>query len=283
MTAGAARLGRSGAGSPSLGPRRFGRVNWIGTAALYRRETWRLQKDYLDSLLGPALANLIFMLILTVAAGGGTARGSGTMVAGLPLTDFIAPGLIMFAAGERAFSAACVSILFDKLEGMIGDVVMAPLTSGERLAAFASASMTAGAISGAATAAVLWPFAHILPAHPTAFLYFLIAGSLLLGFIGTVAGLWARRWDHYAALLAYFLVPFSYLSGMFYSTLGLPHLARQLIALNPLYYVIDGMRYGMTGYAETDIVPGALLILVLDLALAGLVYGLLRSGWRLKA
>ena len=43
------------------------------------------------------------------------------------------------------------------------------------------------------------------------------------------------------------------------------------------------MRYGMTGYAETDIVPGALLILVLDLALAGLVYGLLRSGWRLKA
>jgi ABC-2 type transport system permease protein len=73
MTAGAARLGRFGAGSLPLGPRRFGRVNWIGTAALYRRETWRLQKDYLDSLLGPALANLIFMLILTVAAGGGMA------------------------------------------------------------------------------------------------------------------------------------------------------------------------------------------------------------------
>jgi hypothetical protein len=116
-----------------------------------------------------------------------------------------------------------------------------------------------------------------------AMIFFLIAGSLLLGFLGTVAGLWARRWDHYAALLAYFLVPFSYLSGMFYSTLGLPELARQLIALNPLYYVIDGMRYGMTGYAETAIGPGALLILVLDLALAGLVYGLLRSGWRLKA
>jgi len=267
----------------ALGPRRFGRVNWIGTAALYRRETWRLQKDYLDSLLGPALANLIFMLILTVAASGGMASGNGTIVAGLPLTDFIAPGLIMFAAGERAFSAACVSILFDKLEGMIGDVVMAPLTSGERLAAFAGASMSAGAISGVATAAVLWPFAHILPVHPAAFFYFLIAGSLLLGFLGTVAGLWARRWDHYAALLAYFLVPFSYLSGMFYSTLGLPELARQLIALNPLYYVIDGMRYGMTGYAETAIGPGALLILVLDVALAGLLYALLRSGWRLKA
>jgi ABC-2 type transport system permease protein len=265
-----------------LGPRRFGRVNWIGTAALYRRETWRLQKDYLDSLLGPALANLIFMLILTIAASGG-AGGSATTIGGLKLADFIAPGLIMFAAGERAFSAACVSILFDKLEGMIADVVMAPLTTGERLAAFAGASISAGLVSGAATAVVLLPFANILPAHPAVLLYFLIGGNLLLGFIGTIAGLWARRWDHYAALLAYFLIPFSYLSGMFYSTLGLPELARNVIALNPLYYVIDGIRYGMTGYRETETWAGALLILALDLLLAGLVYLLLRRGWRLKA
>lgn len=265
-----------------LGPRRFGRVNWIGTAALYRRETWRLQKDYLDSLLGPALANLIFMLILTIAAGGG-AGGSATTIGGLPMADFIAPGLVMFAAGERAFSAACVSILFDKLEGMIADVIMAPLTTGERLAAFAGASISAGLISGAATAAVLWPFAHILPVHPAVLLYFLVAGNLLLGFIGTIAGLWARRWDHYAALLAYFLIPFSYLSGMFYSTRALPEVARSVIALNPLYYVIDGIRYGMTGYRETETWAGALLILALDLLLAGLVYLLLRRGWRLKA
>lgn len=270
-------------GPARLGPRRFGRVNWIGTAALYRRETWRLQKDYLDSLLGPALANLIFMLILTIAAAGGGSGGSATTIGGLPLADFIAPGLIMFAAGERAFSAACVSILFDKLEGMIADVVMAPLTTAERLAAFAGASISAGLISGAATAAVLWPFAHILPVHPAVLLYFLLAGNLLLGFAGTVAGLWARRWDHYAALLAYFLIPFSYLSGMFYSTRELPELARDLIALNPLYYVIDGIRYGMTGHAETEIWSGALLILALDLLLAWLVYALLRRGWRLKA
>jgi ABC-2 type transport system permease protein len=271
------------AGLTRLGPRRFGRVNWIGTAALYRRETWRLQKDYLDSLLGPALANLIFILILTVAAAGGAAGASAPTIGGLPLADFIAPGLIMFAAGERAFSAACVSILFDKLEGTIADVVMAPLTTAERLVAFAGASISAGLVSGAATAAVLWPFARILPAHPAALLYFLVAGSLFLGFAGTLAGLWARRWDHYAALLAYFLIPFSYLSGMFYSTLGLPALARGLIAANPLYYVIDGIRYGMTGHAETATGTGALLILVLDLLLAGLVYALLRRGWRLKA
>jgi len=261
----------------AIRPRRFGRVNWIGMAALYWRELERLRKDYIDSLIGPALANLILMLLFRLAA------GEGATVDGLPLGTFIAPGLIMFATGERAFSGACASILFDKLEGMIADVIMAPLTAAERLVAYAGASATCGLTAGLATAAVMWPFADILPAHAATSLGFLLGGSLMLALLGIVAGLWARRWDHYAALLAYFLIPFSYLSGMFYATGGLPDLARHLIAANPLYYVIDGLRYGVTGRAETLVWPGGLLVVALDLLLAGLVYGLFRRGWRLKA
>ncbi len=262
----------------SLGARRFGRVNWLGLATLYRREMWRLQKDYVDSLLGPALTNLLFMLIFRLAAGGQDVRAGG-----LPLADFVAPGLLMYAAGERAFSGACVSLVFDKLEGTIGDVVMAPLTAGERLFAFAGAAVSAGLVSAAASAAVLWPFAHLAFAAPGALVYFFLAGTLLLALLGILAGLWAQRWDHYAALLTYFLIPFSYLSGMFYSTDGLPALGRWLIAANPLYYVIDGLRFGLTGVAETNVWPGALLVLVLDLLLGALLYRLFRHGWRIKS
>ncbi len=262
----------------TLGARRFGRVNWLGLATLYRREMWRLQKDYVDSLLGPALTNLLFMLIFRIAAGGATARAGG-----LPLADFVAPGLLMFAAGERAFSGACASLVFDKLEGMIGDVIMAPLTAGERLAAFAGAAVCAGLVSALASAAVLWPFARLALAAPLALVYFLIAGTLLLALLGIIAGLWAQRWDHFAALLTYFLIPFSYLSGMFYATDGLPTLGRWLIAANPLYYVIDGVRFGLTGVAETKVWPGALLILILDLLLSALLYRLFRRGWRIKS
>jgi ABC-2 type transport system permease protein len=262
----------------TLGPRRFGRINAIGLATLYRRELKRLQKDYIDSLLGPALANLVLLLLFRLAAGGADAR-----IAGLPLADFVAPGLLMFAAGERAFSGACVSLLFDKLEGMIADVAMAPLGAGERLLAYAGAALSAGLISAGATAAVLWPFADLPIREPAAFVFFALAGTLMLALLGIVAGLWAGRWDHYAALLTYFLIPFSYLSGMFYATGALPEIGRRLIAANPLYYVIDGLRFGMTGIAETAIWPGALLILVLDLALAALVYRLFASGWRVKA
>jgi ABC-2 type transport system permease protein len=260
------------------GVRRFGRVNWLGLATLYRREMWRLQKDYLDSLLGPALTNLLFMLIFKLAAG-----GQDTRVAGLPLADFVAPGLLMYAAGERAFSGACVSLVFDKLEGMIGDVVMAPLSAGERLAAVAGAAVSSGFVSAAATAALIWPFAHLAFAAPLALIYFSLSGTLLLALLGTLAGLWAQRWDHYAALLTYFLIPFSYLSGMFYSTQGLPALGRWLISANPLFYVIDGTRFGLTGVGETALWPGAIFILALDLLLSALLYRLFRDGWRIKS
>jgi len=262
----------------SLGPRRFGRVNAIGLATLYRRELWRLQKDYIDGLLGPALVNLLLMLILKLAAGGQNARAGG-----LPLADFVAPGLIMFAAGERAFSGACSFLIFDKLEGIIADVVMAPLTAGERVSAFAAAGVTAGLISAAATAAVLWPFAHLGIAHPAALTYFFLAGTLMLTFLGILGGLWAERWEQYAALLAYFLVPFSYLSAMFFSTETLPPFGRWLIAFNPIYYAIDGLRFGLTGMAETNLRLGALLILALDLLLGILIHRLFRRGWRIKS
>jgi len=259
-------------------PRRFGRVNWLGTATLYRREMLRSQKDYIDGLLGPALTSLLMILIFKVAAG-----GTGATAGGLGLVDFIAPGLLIYAAGERAFSGACSFLIFDKLEGIIGDVIMAPLLPAERLAAYAAAAVSAGLLAALASAALLYPFVHLAIASLPALLYFGLAGTLMLALLGILAGLWAERWEHFAALLTYFLVPFSYLSGMFYSVAGLPAIGRQLIALNPLFYVIDGLRYGLTGKAESDLGTGVAVILAMNLLLAALLYRLFRRGWRLKA
>ena len=79
--------------------RRFGRSTGSASRPLPARNA-ASAKDHIDSLLGPALANLLFMLVLRSAAGDQDARADG-----LPLADFVAPGLLMFAAGERAFSA----------------------------------------------------------------------------------------------------------------------------------------------------------------------------------
>lgn len=261
-----------------LGHRRFGRINRIGLVSLYRRELHRLLKDRIDSLLGPAFANLLLLLVLKLAM-----TGSQATSLGLPLADFVAPGLLMFAAGERAFSAGAASILYDKMEGMIADVFMAPLTSAERLTAYAAAYVSSGFINAGVSALALMPFASLGIANPAALVAFFLTGTLMLALLGLIAGFWGRRWDHFAAVQTFFLIPFSYLSGMFYPVAGLPAAARNLIACNPLFYVIDGIRYGMTGVTETTLWPGLLMIVAIDVVLAAIVYQLFRRGWRVKA
>lgn len=258
-------------------PRRFDSINWIGTFTLYRREVRRGLKDHLDSLWGPVVANLLFLAVFGL---------SGSMAADpaatADLLAFIAPGLVMFTAMNRAFEMAASSILFDKLDGMIADVLQPPIAPGERLAALAAAGVSVGLLTGAVLAVVTAFFVDMTPQAPLILILFATLGALMLSQVGMLGGLWARRWEHYAMLLTFFVIPASYLSGMFYPVDALPELARDLTLLNPIFYAFDGVRYGFSGEAQAPLSIGIALLVAIDLALAVAVFAVFRRGWRLK-
>lgn len=257
--------------------RRFGAVNWVGFLALYRRELLRVLKYYPDSVLGPTALSLLYLLIFNFGLG-----GQGITMGGLPLLQFVAPGLVVYAVCERAFDTSSISILYDKLEGMIADILMAPLSALERTLAYAGAAASTGLVVGAVVLIAQSLFLPIRVADPAAVLFFAAAGALLHGLAGIVVGLWAARWDHYAAATTFFVVPFGFLSGTFYSIEALPPLGRLVVQLNPVFYVIDGFRYGMTGRAESALGAGAVLLLAVIGALFVAVHRLLARGYRLK-
>ncbi len=258
--------------------RRFGTVNWVGFSALYRRELLRVLKYYPDSVLGPTAMSLLYLLIFNFGLG-----GQGITMGGLPFLQFVAPGLVVYAMCERAFDTSSISILYDKLEGMIADILMAPLSALERTLAYAGAAASTGLVVGVVVLAVQSLFLPIGVADPAAVLFFAVAGALLHALAGIVVGLWAARWDHYAAATTFFVVPFGFLSGTFYSIEALPPLGRLLVQLNPVFYVIDGFRYGMTGRAEGALGVGVALLLAVIGAQFVVVHRLLARGFRLKA
>jgi ABC-2 type transport system permease protein len=258
-------------------PRRFGPINWIGLATLYRRELLRVLKSYPDAILGPTVLCLLYLAIFHFALG-----GEGVTMGGVPLMEFVAPGLAAYIICERAFDTTSISILFDKLEGMMADLLMAPLTALERSMAYAGAAASAGLITGAAVLAAEWLFIELAVADPAAILFFAAAGALLHALAGIVVGLWAARWDHYAAATTFFVLPFGFLSGTFYSIEALPAAGRVLVQLNPVFYVIDGVRYGFTGHADGSLALGAGMLIAVDAALLFAVHRLLKRGYRLK-
>lgn len=258
-------------------PRRFGAVNWTGLRTLAWREATRGLKDYNYQVLGPVVSSLLYLAVFHLARSTLVDAGGGA-----GLLDFIAPGLVIFVACEKSFEATCGSLIFDKHERVIADLLMAPLSAAERVCGYVGGASAAGMVVGAAVAVVTLFFSHLGAAQPLALVFFTLMGTMLHGLIGLLVGIRAEKWDSYSAVHTFLLLPLSFLSGVFYRVDTLPAAAQVLVALNPVYYVIDGFRFGVSGEATASPLLGALLLLCVNLALFALAFDWLRRGYRLK-
>jgi ABC-2 type transport system permease protein len=170
----------------------------------------------------------------------------------------------------------------DKMEGTIADVQMAPVSPLEMVAGFVLSAASCGLASGTLVAlgtAVLVDYSSF---DATLILGFAAATALLFALVGTIAGLWAERWDHYGAVEGFVIVPLGLLSGTFFSAARLPEGFREWIFLNPVFYAVDGFRAGFIGQAETSLALGAALLVGLNLALALLAWRLFAAGYKIR-
>jgi ABC-2 type transport system permease protein len=259
-------------------------VNWGGLRTLYVKEVRRFFKVQLQTVWGPALTTLLFLVIFSVALGRSgrmVELGAGTF----HFADFLAPGLIVMGMLQNAFANSSFSLLVGKIQGNIVDYLMPPLSTTELIAALIGAAVTRAALVGLAVflAMQLWPGVHVAPVHFWAVLWFGLMGSMMLAFFGLITSIWAEKFDHAAAVTNFVVAPLSLLSGTFYSIDSLAPAFRAVSHANPFFYVISGFRYGFLGAADSPILVGALLLLGINLGLGIVTYFMLRTGWKLKA
>jgi len=259
-------------------PRHFGWVNWRGLWTLYRRGAFRYLRYGVESIGGPAVSSLLFLAVFSLALGGRV-----EMVPGFTLVQFIAPGIIMFSLTHSAFESAATPLIYDKMEGMIGDVIGAPLTPIEITAGYLLSATGNGLITGAVVLALMAVFVDMTPHAPLVVFGFAIAASVLFALIGMVVGLWADRWDNYSAAETFLILPIGLLSGAFFTLQGVPEGARWLFDLNPVFHAVQGFRYGFIGVAEAPVAVSAAVLVGLDLVLAVLVWRLFVLGYKIKA
>lgn len=273
-----------GARFPARGVPVITGINRVGLLALYMKEVRRFLKVQTQTIWAPAFTTLLFLVIFAVALG-----REGRMVLGVPFATFIAPGLIVMAMMQNAFANSSFSLLGGKIQGTIIDYLMPPLSPAELMGGILGAAVTRAIAVGCtvALAMALWPGVSLRLAHPFAVLWFGLMGSLLLASLGLATSVWAEKFDHNAAVTNFVIAPLSLLSGTFYVIDNLHGVFQLVSRLNPFFYVISGFRYGFLGQSDIggpgDVLVAGIGLLVLNLALAGAVYALLRSGWKLKS
>lgn len=268
---------RQGNRPPGMGVRRFGRFNWLGLWTLTLREIQRFTNVWSQTLAAPVATAALFMLVFTLALGAGRPP-----IEGFPFAHFLAPGILMMTVIQNAFANTSSSILISKVQGNIVDTLMPPLSPGELLAGFVAGGVARGLFVALGVGIVIFPFVGVGLVHPGWALAFVVAGSALMALIGLIAGILAQKFDHLAALTNFVVTPLSFLSGTFYSIEVLPDPFRTAIHANPIFHLIDGMRYAALGTADSDPLIGIAVVMGVNAALALLAWTWLRRGYRLK-
>ncbi len=260
-----------------MGTRRFGRVNWLGLYTLSAREVQRFLAVWTQTLVAPLTTAALFIMIFSVAIG--TARGD---VMGVPFSTFIAPGILMMTVIQNAFANTSSSIVISKVQGNIVDTLMPPLAPLELVIGYLAGGIARGVMVALAISLGLALFLGIVPQHPIWALTFVVLGAALMGAIGMAAGIYANKFDQMAAITNFIVTPLAFLSGTFYSVSALPPVIRELTHFNPIFYLIDGVRYGVLGVSDSSPWLALLVALGSTIAISVLAWNMFRSGYRLK-
>ncbi len=260
-----------------MGVRRFGRVNWLGLATLALRETRRFLAVWQQTVLAPLMTAALFLAVFALALGRGRAE-----VMGVPFLAFLAPGILMMTVIQNAFANTSSSIVIAKVQGNIVDTLMPPLSAFELVAGYLAGALARSVIVAVVIATGMAVALGHLPSHPLWVAAFVTLGAAMLGGLGILAAIYANKFDQMAAITNFIVTPLSFLSGTFYTVEALPPAFRTLTHMNPIFYLIDGARYGFIGVSDASPALGLAICAAVALAVNALAWLWLNRGYRMK-
>jgi ABC-2 type transport system permease protein len=248
-----------------------------GFPTLLYKEVLRFRKVMFQTVAAPVLTAMLYLLIF-----GQVLDRHVKVYESVSYIAFLVPGLVMMSVLQNAFANSSSSLIQSKMTGNLVFVLLPPITYSEFFAAYVLAAVTRGAVVGAGVLLVTLPFGGVSMHGPHWILFFAVAGVAVFGALGLIAAILADKIDQVAAFQNFLIMPLTFLSGVFYSVHSLPPFWQGVSRFNPVFYMIDGFRYGFFGVSDVDpatsfaVVAGC-LVLVTGIALA-----LLKTGYKLR-
>lgn len=250
-----------------------------GARTLFRKEVRRFLRVFGQTLLTPVVTTALYLVVFGWALGGRL-----RVMDGVPYLAFITPGLVMLAVITNAFANASSSMFMSKLQGTVVDLLVSPLRHGEIVFAMVGASTLRALLVGAATWAVALLFlGGVSVAHPLLAIAFPLLTAIGMGAVGLLTGVWAEKFEHVNLVPTFVITPLTFLGGVFYDVGQLPGIFSAFSRLNPVLYVVEGMRHALLGVSSVSPALALLGLAVFDLVTVGACIGVFRSGWKLRS
>ena len=252
-------------------------INWVGLWTLTNREVGRFFSVYRQTVIPGLISSVLYILIF-----GFTLEQRISEIQGVSYTMFILPGLIMMNTLTNASSNTSSSMLQMKLLQQLPDLLTAPLSGLEIALAYIIGGAVRGMVNGILVLLVGILLIDLPVESILGTLTFIFLVSWAFSSMGLVMGQLAESWDQLAMIQNFFLTPLSFLGGIFYSITMLPDWAQNLSYVNPIYYMINGIRYTILGTSDSPVNMSFWMAIILTLLFTSAAIIMMQSGKRIK-
>jgi ABC-2 type transport system permease protein len=250
---------------------------WSSLYWLCRRECHRVLKLWTQTTLAPVVSSLLFIIVFGLSLGSRISE-----VQGFPYDVFIVPGLVAMAMAQAAYSNNASTIFQGRSDRFIDDVLAAPMHAWQMNLGFLVGGAFRALIIGGALTALAVPITGAPIEQPLALSFAVLLLVAGFGSLGTIVGIYAESFDHTSFINNIVILPLTFLGGVFYSIDRLGSPWQQLSHANPLFYVVDAVRYGFLGVSEAGAWVSYLVLFTMTAALIAWAQYLFTSGRKLK-
>lgn len=251
---------------------------WVSFYTIVRKDVLRMFRVWVQTFLPSVITSTLYFLVFGAFLGSRIGQ-----VQGVPYIMFVVPGLVMLAVVTNAYANTSFVMFSSKFFGRnIDEILVSPTPAWVLVAGYVTGGVIRGVLIGCLVLAVSLFFTHLTVYSALVIVSFLILTALVFSLAGLVNGVYAKSIDGINIVPTFVLTPLVYLGGVFYSTQSLPGGWGAFTRLDPIFYIINGFRYGFLGVADASIALSASLLVALALILLGINLYLIRTGLGLR-
>jgi ABC-2 type transport system permease protein len=252
-------------------------LNLRGALAIFNHELARMFRTIFGSILSPVITTSLYLIVFGAAMG-----GRMDLPGGASYGAFIVPGLLMLTLLAESTSNASFGIYMPKFTGAIYELLSAPAGVAETLIGFVGAAAVKSLILAAiilGTAALIVDYQI---AHPILALFYIMLVAASFSLFGFIIGLWADGFEKLQIIPLLVLTPLTFLGGTFYSITLLPEPWQSVALVNPIVYLVNGLRWTFMGSSDFPIMLSFGMTLGFLLVCVGVIGWIFKTGWRLR-
>jgi ABC-2 type transport system permease protein len=252
--------------------------NFYGVLAIYKFEMARMKRTLVQSIVAPVITTSLYFIVF------GSAIGSRIdQVDGVSYGAFIVPGLIMLNLLTTSVSNGSFGIYFPKFVGTVYEMLSAPISTFELVLGYVGAAATKSVLLGFIILITASAFIDLEIAHPFVMLLFIFLTAISFSLLGFIIGIWADNFEKLSVFPTLVITPLVFLGGSFYSTDMLPPLWKTVSLLNPVLYLVSGLRWSFYEVSEVSVMLSLVSISTFTLLCFAVVYLIFKTGYKLRA